>query len=71
MKNGFSEFFNSVLVTVRDKPILTMLEAIRVIVLERMNTMRHISAKWTDDICPSIKKRVDLLKDDIRYVLII
>lgn len=54
------------LVTVRDKPILTMLEAIRVIVLERMNTMRKISAKWTDDICPSIKKRVDVLKDDVR-----
>ena len=70
VENGFSECFNSVLVTVRDKPILTMLEAIRVIVLERMNTMRKISAKWTHDICPSILKRVDKLKDDIRYLFI-
>ncbi|PWA81350.1 hypothetical protein CTI12_AA105650 [Artemisia annua] len=28
--------------------------------------MRKISSKWTDDICPSIKKRLDLMKNDIR-----
>ena len=70
VENGFSECFNSVLVTVRDKPILTMLEAIRVIALERMNTMSKISAKWTHDICPPILKRVDKLKDDISYLFI-
>ncbi|GJY27396.1 integrase [Tanacetum coccineum] len=40
IKNGFSECFNSVIISVRHKPLLTMLEAIRVIVLERMNKMR-------------------------------
>ncbi|GKC56001.1 multidrug resistance-associated protein 5 [Tanacetum coccineum] len=45
IKNGFSECFNSVIVNVRHKPLLTMLEAIRVIVLERMNKMREISRK--------------------------
>ena len=67
VENGFSECFNSVLVNVRDKPLLTMLEAMRVIVLERMNIMRKISAKWTDDICPSIKKRLDLQRSELRY----
>ncbi|GJZ30287.1 multidrug resistance-associated protein 5 [Tanacetum coccineum] len=46
IENGFSECFNSVIVNVRHKPLLTMLEAIRVIVLERMNKMREISRKW-------------------------
>ncbi|GJW74744.1 pentatricopeptide repeat-containing protein [Tanacetum coccineum] len=67
VENGFNECFNSVLVSVRNKPLLTMLEAIRVIVLERINTMRTISATWTDDICPSILKRIDLMKNDTRF----
>ncbi|GJU05552.1 hypothetical protein Tco_1121982 [Tanacetum coccineum] len=46
IENGFSECFNSVIVNVRHKPLLTMLEAIRVIVLERMNKTREISKKW-------------------------
>ncbi|GKC71413.1 multidrug resistance-associated protein 5 [Tanacetum coccineum] len=46
IENGFSECFNSVIFNVRHKPLLTMLEAIRVIVFERMNKMREISRKW-------------------------
>ncbi|GJX71080.1 multidrug resistance-associated protein 5 [Tanacetum coccineum] len=67
IENGFSECFNSVLVSVRNKPLLTMLEAIRVIVLETMNTMRKISATYTDDICPSILMRIDLMKNHTRF----
>ncbi|GJW93269.1 hypothetical protein Tco_0172941 [Tanacetum coccineum] len=46
IENGLIEYFNSVIVSVRKKPLLTMLEAIRVIVLERMNKIREISRKW-------------------------
>ncbi|GKE54014.1 multidrug resistance-associated protein 5, partial [Tanacetum coccineum] len=63
VENGFSECFDSVLVSVSNKPLLTMLEAIIVIVIERMNTIRKISSTWTDDICPSILKRIDLMKN--------
>ena len=35
VENGFSECFNAILVKVRSKPIITMLEAIRVILMER------------------------------------
>ncbi|GJZ28892.1 hypothetical protein Tco_0573539 [Tanacetum coccineum] len=41
--------------------------AIKVIVIERMNTMRKISATWTIDICPSILKRIDLMKNHTRF----
>ncbi|GKC72334.1 hypothetical protein Tco_1118217 [Tanacetum coccineum] len=39
----------------RNKPLITMLEVIRVIVLERMNTMRRLYDTWTEDICPNIQ----------------
>ncbi|GJS91799.1 multidrug resistance-associated protein 5 [Tanacetum coccineum] len=73
VENGFSESFNSIIVSVRHKPLLTMLEAIRVIVLERMNKMKEISRKWNLGVCPNIKKRLEWLKEQQRvpesYVL--
>ncbi|GKD60840.1 multidrug resistance-associated protein 5, partial [Tanacetum coccineum] len=62
IENGFSEWFNSMIVNVRHKPLLTMLDAIRVIVLERMNKMRKISRKWNPRVCPNIKKRLKWVK---------
>nr|XP_043619762.1 uncharacterized protein LOC122591566 [Erigeron canadensis] len=67
VENGFSECFNYVIVMVRNKPIITMLEAIRTIVLERMNTLRRLAATWKTDICPSIIKILDWCKDQQRY----
>nr|GEV43013.1 pentatricopeptide repeat-containing protein [Tanacetum cinerariifolium] len=46
-----------VLLLVRSKPLITMLELRRVIVMERLNTMRLQLEKWTRDICPNIQKR--------------
>ena len=68
VENGFSECFNSVILSVRDKPLLTMLESMRVIVLERMHRMREISKKWTPGVCPNIQKRLEWMKDQQRYV---
>ncbi|GKD70504.1 hypothetical protein Tco_1324594 [Tanacetum coccineum] len=67
IENGFSECFNSVIVNVRHKPLLTMLEAIRVIVLERMNKMKEIKRKWNPRACPNIKKRLEWLKEQQRF----
>ncbi|GKD80266.1 multidrug resistance-associated protein 5 [Tanacetum coccineum] len=44
-----------------------MLEAIRVIVLERMNKIREISRKWNLGECPNIKKRLERLKEQQRF----
>ncbi|GJZ67345.1 pentatricopeptide repeat-containing protein [Tanacetum coccineum] len=67
VENGFSECFNSVLVSVRHKPIITMLESMRVIIMERMNTMRHLMEKWNGEICPNIQKILELRKDQQRF----
>ncbi|XP_071699011.1 uncharacterized protein [Rutidosis leptorrhynchoides] len=46
VENGFSKCFNAVIVQCRHKPIITMLESIRVIVMERMNVMRMVAEFW-------------------------
>ncbi|GKA53522.1 hypothetical protein Tco_0746837 [Tanacetum coccineum] len=66
IKNRLSECFNSVIVNVRHKPLLTVLEDIRVIVLERMNKVSEISRKWNPGVCPNIKKRLESLKEQQR-----
>ncbi|GKB97188.1 multidrug resistance-associated protein 5 [Tanacetum coccineum] len=67
IENGFSEYFNSMTVSVRHKQLLTLLEAIRVIVLERMNKMRKISRKWNPGVCLKIKKILEWLKEQQRF----
>ncbi|XP_071689191.1 uncharacterized protein [Rutidosis leptorrhynchoides] len=67
VENGFSECFNYVIVTCRHKPIITMLETIRVIVMERMTVMRRLSENWVGDISPNIKRRLEIIKDQHRY----
>ncbi|GJX69214.1 pentatricopeptide repeat-containing protein, partial [Tanacetum coccineum] len=67
IENGFSECFNLVLLRVRNKPLITMLEAMRVIVLERMNTMRKLLESWSEYICPNIQKRLEVTKDQHRF----
>ncbi|GKB16383.1 hypothetical protein Tco_0850306 [Tanacetum coccineum] len=67
VENGFSECFNSVLVSIRHQPIITMLESIRVIVMERINTMRILMEKWSTDVCPNIQKILEHSKDQQRF----
>nr|GEX79456.1 pentatricopeptide repeat-containing protein [Tanacetum cinerariifolium] len=67
IENGCSECFNSVLLMVKNKPLIIMLESMRVIVMERLNTMRQMLEKWTGDICPNIQKRLELNKDKHRF----
>ena len=40
VENGFSESFNSFIFDVREKPIINMLEEIRIYVMQRMVTMK-------------------------------
>ncbi|KAJ9566824.1 hypothetical protein OSB04_002790 [Centaurea solstitialis] len=67
VENGFSECFNAIILKVRTKPIITMLEAIRVILMERMERMRRISASWTHDICPTVITRIGAAMRSQRY----
>ncbi|XP_017412920.1 uncharacterized protein LOC108324484 [Vigna angularis] len=58
LDNNISEAFNSVLVHARGKPIITMMEDIRVYLMKRWATNRTKVASMDFTICPKIKKRL-------------
>ncbi|CAI9293205.1 unnamed protein product [Lactuca saligna] len=62
VENGVSESFNSAIRHARRKPIITMLEEIRIFVMERIYSLRVEGIEWDLNICPSIRKRIQDLK---------
>ncbi|XP_022640537.1 uncharacterized protein LOC106770521 [Vigna radiata var. radiata] len=56
--NNMSEAFNSVLVNTRTKPIITMLEEIRLYMMKRWATNRTRAASFKSSICPKILSRL-------------
>ncbi|CAI9268545.1 unnamed protein product [Lactuca saligna] len=62
VENGFSESFNAVIVDARKKPIITMLEEIRLYMMDRIYNMKLKGQQWGNHICPKIRDKVNLLK---------
>ncbi|KAL4554246.1 hypothetical protein LXL04_039646 [Taraxacum kok-saghyz] len=67
VENGISESFNAAIVEASKKPIITMLEEIRVYVMERMYRQKVKGDKWELDICPSIRRKIEKNKEIQRY----
>lgn len=67
VENGISESFNSVIVEARTKPLITMLEEIRIYVMERFCTMSNKHVTWPGDICPAILTKLEDWCEDKRY----
>ncbi|GJZ49877.1 hypothetical protein Tco_0604067 [Tanacetum coccineum] len=60
----FQEVMNQIKdLNARKKPILNMLEDIRVYIMERQKRMMDKSIMWNDEICPNIRKKVEIIKD--------
>ena len=57
--NNLSESFNSFILQARDKPIITMLETIRRLCMERIRDRRIAMERKPGPICPIIKKLLD------------
>nr|GEW79014.1 hypothetical protein [Tanacetum cinerariifolium] len=62
IENGISECFNSLIVEAKRKPIINMLEDIKIGLMERIQRMRENHEKWADVICPNIRKKFKVLK---------
>ena len=60
--NNMCESFNACIVEAREKPILTMLEKIRVWLMERIHRQRDSIKKYKWTICPRIQKRFEDIK---------
>ncbi|GKE10163.1 hypothetical protein Tco_1413714 [Tanacetum coccineum] len=65
-ENGICESFNRAIVIPRSKPIITMLEEIRVYVMQRLVAMNKLALNLEDAITPSIRKLLEKLKVDQR-----
>ncbi|XP_057739645.1 uncharacterized protein LOC130956635 [Arachis stenosperma] len=65
--NNMCESFNSAIVESREKPILTMLEDIRVYLMKRWAENRVLIEKYKDDILPRIKLKLQKEIDASRW----
>ncbi|GJU98161.1 hypothetical protein Tco_1327432 [Tanacetum coccineum] len=65
-ENGISESFNRAILGPRMKPIITMLEEIRLYIMQRLVAMNKLAFSLEDTITPSIKKRLETLKEKQR-----
>nr|XP_009772176.1 PREDICTED: uncharacterized protein LOC104222632 [Nicotiana sylvestris] len=59
VENNMCETFNSWILSARHKSIITMLEEIRVKVMERMTTMREFSTRWISDVSPIAMRYIE------------
>ncbi|KAH0755075.1 hypothetical protein KY290_025345 [Solanum tuberosum] len=54
--NNMCECFNSMILDARDKPIITLLEKLRYLLMARFQANREKAERWNSgDICPRIK----------------
>lgn len=65
--NNMSETFNSVIVSPRQKPIVTMIEEIRGYLMDRWEANRRKIAAYPGSVLPKIKKRLEKERDLSRY----
>ena len=60
-ENGICESFNRAILVQRTKPIITMLEDIRLYVMQRLVAMNRIARKCEDTITPWVRKRLNYM----------
>lgn len=66
--NNLCESFNAAILSARDKPIITMLKRIRIILIQTTQKRLEAMKRCKDPICPKIKKRLDLLRGEKGWI---
>lgn len=67
--NNISECFNSYIKEVRYKPIITMLEMIRRMIMIRIHEKRVWAMEYTGVVCPRILKKAKEADDNaVNYI---
>ncbi|XP_065617880.1 uncharacterized protein LOC136062593 [Quercus suber] len=64
LANNLSESFNSMILKARDKPILAMLEWIRVRLMTNLYKKRKGIEKYVGKVCPNIQDKLEKLKQE-------
>ncbi|KAK8948953.1 hypothetical protein KSP39_PZI005198 [Platanthera zijinensis] len=69
--NNFCDAFNKVILKARDKPIITMLETIRVLLMKMLHIKRDKIFKFNGNICHSIQRILENNKKNAHnYILV-
>ena len=66
LANNLNESFNAMILETRDKPILAMLEWIRVRLMTKQYKKMKGIAKYTGNVCPNIQDKLKKLKHESR-----
>jgi hypothetical protein len=64
--NNISESFNAMILPAKDKPILSILEWIRVRLMTRLHTKRIRMEKYGGSVCPNVQNKLEKLKMEYR-----
>ncbi|GKA43925.1 hypothetical protein Tco_0736649 [Tanacetum coccineum] len=63
-ENGISESYHKAILLQRLKPIITMLEDIRIYIMQRLVAMNKLAVNLEDQITPTVRKRLEYLKQE-------
>lgn len=66
VENGIAECFNAIMVDARKKPLLTMLEEIRLYIMERFFHLKKQAEKWEGEFGPAIIKKMKDFGEDTK-----
>ncbi|XP_023739032.1 uncharacterized protein LOC111887041 [Lactuca sativa] len=66
VENGIDECFNAIIVDARKKPLLTMLEDIRLYMMERAFNLKQEAENWVGEVCPSMITKMEEFGEDIK-----
>nr|KAJ0189575.1 hypothetical protein LSAT_V11C800413560 [Lactuca sativa] len=71
IENGISECFNSMIIHMREKPILTMLEEIRIYLMNRFYHQAAIVSQWKGDYGPNTLEKIKEFGKHMRFWIVI
>ncbi|KAL6321992.1 hypothetical protein AAG906_035912 [Vitis piasezkii] len=67
--NNIAESFNAWILEARDKPVLTMMEIIRVMLMQRLQTKRDHMRRYEGRVCPRIYKKLERIKSEVGHCI--
>ncbi|GKC20034.1 multidrug resistance-associated protein 5 [Tanacetum coccineum] len=69
-ENRISESYYRAILLQRSKPIITMLEEIRIYIMQRLVGMQKLAVNLEDQITPTVRKRLECLKQEQRHWIV-
>ena len=68
VENGIAECFNAIILDARKKPLIAMLEEIRLYMMDRFYRMLQKGEKWDQQVFPAAIKKMHKFGESLRLV---